>query len=237
MSAQRVILQEDLDNRGDKVSTRSNFDNNLKQLNDMLIEMARKSETAIKESINTLIHQDLEKAKMIILNDSVIDDLEHEINNKAIVLTAMESPVARDLRKIIVALKISSEVERIADNAVNIAKSTLHIGAEKLIKEIVDIPNMMNLALEMLSESLTAFLKEDVELAKKCAEKDDKVDEMYGFLIKELMGYIQQHPDKTNQITQLAFVCRYIERVADHSTNIAEHVIYLVTGKRFDLNA
>lgn len=218
------------------MNTRSNFDNNLKQLNDMLIEMARKSETAIKESINTLIHQDLEKAKEIIQNDTVIDELEHEINNKAIVLTAMESPVARDLRKIIVAIKISSEVERIADNAVNIAKSTLHIGNEKLIKEIIDIPKMMNIALEMLSDSLTAFLKEDVELAKKSAAKDDKVDEMYGILIKELMGYLQQSPDKTNQITQLAFVCRYIERVADHSTNIAEHVVYLVTGKLSNLN-
>lgn len=218
------------------MNTRSNFDNNLKQLNDMLLEMARKSETAIKESINTLIHQDLEKAKEIIQNDTVIDELEHEINNKAIVLTAMESPVARDLRKIIVAIKISSEVERIADNAVNIAKSTLHIGNEKLIKEIIDIPKMMNIALEMLSDSLTAFLKEDVELAKKSAAKDDKVDEMYGILIKELMGYLQQSPDKTNQITQLAFVCRYIERVADHSTNIAEHVVYLVTGKLSNLN-
>lgn len=219
------------------MNTRSNFDTNLKQLKDMLMEMARKSESAIKESINALKLQDLEKAKEIIDHDAIIDDLEHEINDKAIILIAKESPVARDLRKIIVALKISSEVERIADNAVNIAKSTLHIGKEKHIKEIIDIPKMMDLALEMLSDSLSAFLTEDVVLAKGCADKDDKVDEMYGRLIQELMGYIQQHPDKTNQITQLTFICRYIERLADHSTNIAEHVIYLVTGKRYDLNA
>ncbi|MEW9052739.1 MAG: phosphate signaling complex protein PhoU [Neobacillus sp.] len=219
------------------MNTRTNFDSNLNQLNELLMDMARKSESAIKESINALIHQDLNKANEIIKNDNIIDELEHDINNMAIVLIAKESPVARDLRKIIVALKISSEVERIADNAVNIAKSTLHIGSEKHIKEIVDIPKMMDLALEMLSNSLTSFLKEDVELAKECAKKDDAVDEMYGIIIKELMGYIQQNPDKTNQITQLAFVCRYIERVADHSTNIAEHVIYLVTGKRYDLNA
>lgn len=219
------------------MNTRSNFDSNLKQLKDMLIEMARKSENAIKESIDALKLQDLDKAKQIINDDTIIDDLEHEINDKAIILIAKESPVARDLRKIIVALKISSEIERIADNAVNIAKSTLHIGKEKHIKEIIDIPKMMDLALEMLGDSLTAFLTEDVELARNCAQKDDKVDEMYGKLIKELMGYIQQNPDKTNQITQLAFVCRYIERLGDHSTNIAEHVIYLVTGKRYDLNA
>ncbi|MCH6268849.1 MULTISPECIES: phosphate signaling complex protein PhoU [Neobacillus] len=219
------------------MNTRSYFDTHLKQLKNMLIEMARKSEDAIKESIDTLIQQDIDRANEIIENDSTIDELEHEINNKAIILIAKESPVARDLRKIIVALKISSEVERIADNAVNIAKSTLHIGKEKHIKEIVDIPKMMDLALEMLSDSLNAFLSEDVEMAKKCAEKDDKVDEMYGILIKELMGYVQKYPDHINQINQLAFVCRYIERIADHSTNISEHVIYLVTGERYDLNA
>jgi phosphate transport system protein len=217
--------------------TRSNFDNNLAQLKKMLLDMAGKSEHAIKEAIDALIKQDLEKAENIINLDNVIDELEHEVNNKAIILIAKESPVASDLRKIIVALKISSEIERIADNAVNIAKSTLHMGKEKHIKEIVDIPIMMDLALEMLGDSLNAFIKEDVELAKSCAEKDDKVDEMYGKLVKELMGYIQKYPAQTNQITQLAFVCRYIERLADHSTNIAEHVIYLVTGKRYDLNA
>lgn len=218
------------------MNSRSNFDSNLKQLKDLLLDMARKSEHSIKESINTLISQNIENAREIIEMDTVIDKLEHEINNKAIILIAKESPVAGDLRKIIVALKISSEVERIADNAVNIAKSTLHIGQEKHIKEIIDIPKMMDLALEMLGDSLNAFLKEDVELAKSCAAKDDNVDEMYGKLVQELMGYIQKYPTHINQITQLAFVCRYIERVADHSTNIAEHVVYLVTGERYDLN-
>lgn len=219
------------------MNIRSNFDSNLNQLKDMLMEMARLSEVSIQDSIQVLIKQDLEQAHQIIDRDTAIDDLENDINDKAISLIAMEAPVARDLRKIIVALKISSEVERIADNAVNIAKSTLHIGNEKLIKEIVDIPRMMDMALKMLSDSLQSFLQEDVALARKCAEDDDKVDEMYGMLVKELMGYLKQNPDNTNQITQLAFVCRYIERVADHSTNIAEHVIYLVTGKRYDLNA
>jgi phosphate transport system protein len=218
------------------MTTRSNFDSNLKQLKDMLIEMSRKTENSLKESMNALIIQDIVQANEIINCDNIIDELEHEINNKAIILIAKESPVARDLRKIIVALKISSEVERIADNAVNIAKSTLQIGKEKHIKEIIDIPKMMNIALEMLSDSITAFLTEDVELAKSCAEKDDKVDEMYGELVHELMGYVQQNPMQMNQIVQLAFVCRYMERVADHSTNIAEHVIYLVTGKQMDLN-
>lgn len=237
MNAQRAILQEDSDDRGDQMSTRSNFDNELLELKKLLLNMAQKAENAIKEAMEALIHQDLEKANQVIEFDNVIDDLEQDINNKAIILIAKESPVATDLRRIIVALKISSEVERVGDQAVNIAKSALHIGSEKHIKEIVDIPKMMDMALEMLAESLNAFISEDTELATQCAAKDDQVDEMYGKLVKELLAYIPQYPNQTNQITQLAFVCRYIERLGDHSTNIAENVIFLVTGKRYNLNA
>ena len=129
--------------------TRSNFDSNLKELKELLLDMAHKSEQAVKEAMLALVNQDLEKAKSIIEGDNVIDQLDHEINDKALVLIAKESPVATDLRKIIVAIKTAAEVERIGDMAVNIAKSALHIGNEKPIKEIVDIPRMMELALEM----------------------------------------------------------------------------------------
>lgn len=199
--------------------------------------MTEASQHAVKMAMESLIAQDIQKAEEIISNDRKINELEDKINDMAISLIAMQSPVATDLRKIIAALRISSEVERIGDMAVNIAKSTLHIGTEKHIKEIVDIPKMMDMALEMLTDALTSFYTEDAALAKKCTEKDDAVDEMYGKLVKELLSYIPQNPAATNQIAQLAFVCRFIERVADHSTNIAEYVIYLVTGKRYDLNA
>ena len=220
-----------------KLSTRSNFDNNLKQLKELLLQMANKAEFAIKEAMIALTNQDMEKAKLVIDGDNEIDDLEHEINDKALLLIARESPVATDLRQINVALKVSSEVERMADMAVNIAKSAVHIGNEKHIKEMVDIPNMMEMALDMVSDSIKAFYSEDITLAKSCAERDDQVDKMFGILIQELLGYIPKNPNSTNQIIQLAFVCRFIERIADHSTNIAENVVYLVTGKRIDLNA
>ncbi|MEH7157081.1 phosphate signaling complex protein PhoU [Neobacillus drentensis] len=219
------------------MSTRTIFDNNLKELKDLLLKMAEKSEHAIKEAMIALINQDMEKAKQVIDADNEIDDLEYEINDKALLLIARQSPVATDLRKINVALKVSSEVERFADIAVNIAKSALHIGNEKHFKEVIDIPKMMEMALEMVSDSINAYYSEDITIAKKCAEKDDEVDKMFGRLIQELLGYIPQNPHATNQIIQLAFVCRYIERIADHSTNIAEHVIYLVTGNRVNLNA
>ncbi|MFP5113608.1 phosphate signaling complex protein PhoU [Bacillaceae bacterium C204] len=218
------------------MSTRTNFDNDLKELKDLLLKMAEKSEHAIKESMIALINQDMEKAKLVIDGDNEIDDLEYEINDKALLLIARQSPVATDLRKISVALKVSSEVERFADIAVNIAKSALHIGKEKHFKEIIDIPKMMEMALEMVSDSIKAYYSGDIDLAKKSAEKDDEVDKMFGSLIQELLSYIPQNPNATNQIIQLAFVCRYIERIADHSTNIAENVIYLVTGNRINLN-
>lgn len=219
------------------MNTRSNFDSNLNQLKQLLLDMGQKSEVAVKEVMKALLDQDLEKARQIIVNDREIDQLDSSINDQALLMIAKESPVATDLRKIIASIKISSEVERIADNAVNIAKSTLQIGAEKHIKAINEIPKMMDLALDMLSNALTAFYAEDVILAKKSAEKDDLVDKMYGKFIRDLHAYIPDNPAATNQITQLAYVCRYIERIADHTTNIAENVIFLVTGKRYDLNA
>jgi len=219
------------------MSTRSNFDHNLMQLNKMLLSMAKKAEMAIKDAMLSLVNQDLDKARAVLMGDNEINKLEQEINDKALLLIARESPVATDLRKISAALKVSSEIERLADIAVNIAKSTIHIGNEKHIKEIIDIPNMMGIALEMVSESIEAFTTEDVSLAQECAKKDDQVDQMFGQLIQELMGYIPQNLNSTNQIIQLAFVCRNVERIADHSTNIAENVIYLVTGKRINLNA
>ncbi|QHE62178.1 phosphate signaling complex protein PhoU [Rossellomorea vietnamensis] len=218
------------------MAIRRNFDNNLKELKDKLFDMADLAKVSLKESVIALKTQDIEKAEEIIKKDHLINQYDNEINNLAIILIAKESPVATDLRKIISALRICSEIERIGDMATNIAKSTLHIGNQKLIKPIEEIPRMLSIAEEMLEEALTAFYSEDASLAKKVADRDDEVDELYGKLVKELMTYIPNYPNEISQITQLAFTCRYIERVADHVTNICENVIFLVTGERFDLN-
>ncbi|TMU85540.1 phosphate signaling complex protein PhoU [Bacillus sp. BHET2] len=218
------------------MAIRRNFDKNLKELKEKLFEMADLAKVSLKESVEALKTQDIEKAEEIINKDHIINRYDNEINNLAIILIAKESPVATDLRKIISALRICSEIERIGDMATNIAKSTLHIGNQKLIKPIEEIPNMLAIAEEMLEEAMMAFYSEDASMAKKVADRDDEVDELYGLLVKELMTYIPNYPNDINQITQLAFTCRYIERVADHVTNICENVIFLVTGERFDLN-
>ena len=218
------------------MSTRSKFDSKLLTLKEKLLEMERLAENSVRNSLSALINHDIELANQVIEGDNAIDILEDEIHEMALLLIARESPVAKDLRTLNVALKVSSEVERMADMAVNIAKATLHIGDEKHFKEIMDIPKMMDKALEMVTMAVKAYIDEDVMLAQKCAEKDDDVDNMFGSLVHELISMVPDNPNATNQIIQLSFVCRFIERIADHSTNIAENVIYLVTGKRFNLN-
>ncbi len=165
-----------------------------------------------------------------------MDDLEEEINDLAILLIAKQQPVAIDLRRIIVAIKIASDVERMADFAVNVAKSAIRIGNEELIKPLEHVKKMHDISIEMLSLSLKAYHEEDLVLAKKVAEMDDQVDELYGITIKELLSLAKEKQEAMNQITQLLFVARYLERMADHTTNVAESVFYLVKGKRYDLN-
>jgi len=219
------------------MNMRKQFDHHLTNLEELLFEMYHLSVEALNKSMSALTNQNVAMANEVIKQDDLIDQLEHEINNKAILLIAKEAPVATDLRKIIVALKISSEIERIGDMAVNIAKSVLHIGEEKYIKPIVDIPKMLDKSVQMFHHVMQSFKEEDVSKARSCAIQDDEVDQMYGTLVQELMSYIPEKRESINQITQLAFICRYIERVADHVTNISEQVIYLVTGNRYELNS
>ncbi|MDR7072745.1 phosphate signaling complex protein PhoU [Fictibacillus barbaricus] len=215
---------------------RENFQSQLNELKELLIELGSLTETALKESVTALKQQDLEKALEIIENDARINELEDEINDFAILLIAKQAPVASDLRKIIAAIKISADVERMADFAVNIAKSTIRIGEKEFIKPLEELPKMAGLAIDMLTKAIKAYVDEDVALAKDLSEIDDEVDEMYGKIIQELLSLMTKHEDSLPQITQLLFVCRYIERTADHATNIGENVIYLVKGKRYELN-
>jgi phosphate transport system protein len=215
---------------------RENFQTQINDLKDSLIDLGRMSEEALKQSLQALKEQDVEKALHIIDTDHKINELEEEINDRAILMIAKQQPVASDLRRIMVAIKISTDVERMGDLAVNIAKSTIRIGKAELIKPLEDIPHMAGIAFGMLSNALKAYYEEDVVLAKNLAETDDKVDEMYGYLVQELLKKMSQKPETIEQVIQLSYICRYIERVADHATNIAESVIYIVKGKRYDLN-
>lgn len=218
------------------MSIRANFQAELNKLKEMILELGNQALEAVGQSIEALKSQDVDKALKIIENDDQINFLEEEINDKAILLIAQQAPVAIDLRRVIVAIKISSDLERVGDLAVNIAKSVIRIGTTPLIKPIEEIPRIAEKANKMVADSLQAFNDEDVEFAKKVAKLDDEIDEAYGRLIQELLELMTQKPEYTSQITQLSFICRHVERVADHSTNISEHILYLVKGRRYDLN-
>ncbi len=215
---------------------RATFQAELNELKEMIIQLGSQAQEAVGQSIEALKNQDIDKALKIIENDTRLNLLEEEINDKAILLIAQQAPVAIDLRRVVVAIKISSDLERVGDLAVNIAKSVIRIGTEKLIKPIEDIPRMAEVANKMVADSLRAYNEEDVELAKNVAKVDDEVDEAYGRLIKELLELMTQKPESISQISQLSFICRNVERVADHSTNISESILYLIKGKRYDLN-
>lgn len=215
---------------------RERFQLDLDELQAKLLELGRLADEALRDSIEALESKNIELALRIMDGDTEIDVLYEEINDFAILLIAKQAPVAIDLRRIIVAIKIATDIERIADFAVNIAKSTIRIGKEEHIKPFIHIKEMYQITSSMLKLALEAFEEEDVVIAKNVADMDDKVDELYGETIRELLEINRTQPDNIAQITQLSFVCRYLERAADHVTNVAESIFYLVKGRHYDLN-
>lgn len=218
------------------MSVREKFDLELNLAQNQLIELSSMAIGALDKSIDALLNHDIDAALEVIEDDADINMLEEEINDRVILIIAKQSPVATDLRRLIVLIKIASDLERIGDYAVNIAKETIRIGKEELVAPIELIVQMRGLATAMLRQVIEAFIEEDVVKGKEIAELDDQVDNLYGEAIRQLMAAGTGNPDKLNQITQLAFIARYMERSADHATNIAEQLFYLVRGKHYNLN-
>ncbi|UJF28309.1 phosphate signaling complex protein PhoU [Planococcus sp. 107-1] len=219
------------------MSVREKFDYELNSAQDQLIGISKMAVEALSKSVKALLTHDVDAALEVIEDDVEINKLEEEINDQVILMIAKQSPVATDLRRLIVTIKVASDMERVGDYAVNIAKETIRIGKEDLLPQIRQIEQMHDLAVAMLYQVIDAFVEEDVLKAKEIAELDDQVDELYGDVIRKLMHAGGEHPEKLSQITQLAFVSRYMERSADHATNIAEQLFYLVKGRHYDLNS
>ena len=208
------------------------FDQDLEALRRELLLMGDTVKQAIKNAVTALAKQDLEMARTVMDGDDMIDRMQVEIEDRCISLIARQQPVATDLRLLGTGLKITTDLERIGDHAFDIAKIALQIGDEPLIKPLVDIPRMADMAQAMLQNCLQAYLTLDIALAEKVCRDDDMVDQLYHQVFRELLTYMLEDPKTINQATHLVFVARYLERIADHSTNVAEWVIYLVTGER-----
>lgn len=216
---------------------RANFENNLQELKSKITEMGELSLVALERSFTALKTQDVELALKVIEGDTAIDNLEIEINQFSVWIMAKEAPVSRDLREIIGVLKISSEIERVGDFAVNIAKSTIKIGNTKSLLDITDLEKMKNLSIEMLRKAIQSFLEENILLAKEVGNLEDSVDQYSAETYKKLTTYLSEHPEETNQLVQLLFVNRFLERTADHITNVAENTAFLIKGQIYDFNS
>lgn len=217
-------------------STRHAFDQALEELQQEILRMGSLVEQAIYNSVHSLASKDVALAEGVIKGDRVIDQMETDIEHMCLKLIATQQPIAGDLRKISTGFKIITDLERMADHAVDIGKVTKRLAGQPLIKPLVDIPRMAALSQQMVKDGLDAYVKGDVELAKSLNEKDDQVDHIYSQIFRELLTYMMEDPRTITQATYLILVGRYIERIADHATNIGERVIYLVTGERPDLN-
>lgn len=216
--------------------TRLHFQQNLEEVKHKVLRMGSLVEVIVDKAVTSLKEQNLELAKTIVEEDDKIDAMDLEIEMDCMKLLALQQPLAKDLRIIATALKIITDLERMGDHAVNISKITLEIGKEPLIKPLIDIPRMAKIAQDMIRLSLDAFVKEDTELAKKVAQMDQEVDDIYQAIIDELLEMIVKDPSITKQATKLMFVGRYLERIADHTTNVCERIIYMVTGKLEEIN-
>lgn len=215
---------------------RKSFDNDLLELKSKLNEMGELVQTAVKNACQALEKQDLSLAEQVIENDKFINDVEDEIEAFIVHIITTQQPIATDLRKIIATLKITASIERIGDFAVDISKATKRIGKQTFIKPLQELPLMLDIVQKMLKAGLDAYQVEDVDLAQDMARMDDHVDQMYATVVKDLFTKMIDNEDKMEQAIQLAYIARFVERMADHSTNIAEGVIYIVKGERVDLN-
>lgn len=212
------------------------FEEKMGQLQEKLQYMGSLVEEAIARSIEALKKQDLDLAQAVIDGDDIIDDLEREIEEKCLEVIATQQPMARDLRRVATLFKMINDLERMADYATSIAKITLRIAHQPLIKPLVDIPRMAALSQKMVKQALDAYVREDVELAVAVGEDDDEVDHLFGQIFRELLTIMMENPRTITQATHLLFVGRWLERISDHATNIAEEVIFLVTGEKVNLN-
>jgi len=215
---------------------RQQFDASLKQLREAMITMGKDVESAIGDSVRALSRHDLALAEQVIQGDRRMNESEERIIAMGTNLIALQQPVAKDLRRILVAFRMASDLERMADLAVDIAKVVRRINGEPLIKPLVDIPRMSEIVQQMTKDSLQAYIDEHVDLAYKMAKMDDEVDRLHSSILQEMFGMMAKHPEMVNQAQLLCFVSHYLERMADHATNIGENVVYLVMGKRPDLN-
>ena len=215
---------------------REAYHKDLHKLKDEILNMGSRVGMMIGEAVLSLKNRDVEMAQKVIDMDTEIDALDHSIEENCMRLLALQQPMARDLRLIISVLKMSIDLERMGDLALEIAVITKMTANVPPVKPLIDIPRMAEICQKMLADTMIAFENKDIELAKAVAKRDDEIDMLFDQIRRELISYMIEDPKKITGAQHLTFVARYLERIGDHITNLCENVVFMVTGERVELN-
>jgi phosphate transport system protein len=207
------------------------FDQELQDLKELVLKLGGMVEEQVSNSIQSLTDRNVELARETIKLDHLINKLEVEIDEKCIDILALRQPMGPDLRFVTTAIKIIDNLERMGDMAVNICERVVDIAAEPRLKAYLDIPRMADIAKQMLKGSLDAFVTRNTALAQQVRLQDDMVDALMSQIFRELLSFMVEDPNTISRATRIMFIAKYIERIADHATNIAEMVIYMVEGR------
>lgn len=216
---------------GETVHISRRYDQDLEQLRERILAMGGNLVGMIKETMRALLERDSPAARRMIAYDHEINRQEVMIDELSLNIIALRQPAARDLRFITLALKVSTDLERIGDLCVNIAERTLELNEEPQLKPYIDLPKMAEAAEGMIVDALEAFLRGDAELAAEVTRRDDYMDQLNSQVFRELLTFMMEDPKTITRATRLIFVGKNLERIADHATNIGEMVIFMVKGK------
>jgi phosphate transport system protein len=217
--------------------TRATLDRDLNAVQDDLLRMGGLLDAAIAKSLEALAKRDQDLARQIIADDAHVNALRFHIEEACLALIATQQPAARDLRAVLAAMIIVSELERMGDYAAGIAKTVLRMGDEPLLKPLIDMPRMADECRAMLRRALDAYVAHDADMARAVAAQDDVIDNLYNQIFRELLSFIVEDPHTTTRALYLLFAAHNLERIGDRAVNISERVIFMTSGELKELNA
>jgi phosphate transport system protein len=206
------------------------YDDELKHLNDIVARMGGLAEKQLTDAVEAVIERDVDLAGRVVEADQRVDALEGEVDDFVVRLLALRQPMARDLREIVAALRISADIERIADYATNVAKRAIALAQVPTVRPVHAVPRMARMAQMLIKDAIDAYVERDAQKAVRVWQSDEALDEMYTSLFRELLTYMMEDPRNITPSTHLLFIAKNIERIGDHATNVAENVYFLVHG-------
>ena len=212
------------------MSIRARYEKDLKNIFDNLVLMCRHIEIAIEKCAEALINRNFTLAREVYEEEKLIDKIERDIEQSCLKILMMEHPVASDFREVLAALKMITDLERIGDQARDIAEITTQFGDEEYIKKLEHIPRMAVIVIQMVKDGVQAYINRDLELARSLDRTDDKVDELFNVVMSDLTALIRKNPDTAEQAIMFMMITKYLERIGDHAVNIGEWVEYAITG-------